>query len=180
MPIKPGHIRETLDEYLDAHPDEKWRLSPIGELLDADHDVTSRKTFDGHATVGVILADPAGRILLIKHRALNRWLLPGGHLEPQDGSLLEAAQRELTEETGIPASALIPAGHRPLHIDAHHIPANPAKDEPGHRHFDFRYIFRTHTEAVELQEEEVTAAAWRYADTIEKETLRARVLAALR
>ncbi|MGW0467957.1 NUDIX hydrolase [Streptomyces sp. NPDC003027] len=180
MPIKPDQIRETLYEYLDAHPDEKWRLSLIGELLDADHDVTSRKTFDGHLTAGAILADPAGRVLLIKHRALNRWLLPGGHLERQDESLLEAAQRELTEETGIPVSAVIPVGHRPLHVDAHHIPANPAKDEPSHRHFDFRFLFRTHSDAVELQEEEVTAAAWRYADEIENETLRTRVLEALR
>ncbi|MFJ8585524.1 NUDIX domain-containing protein [Streptomyces sp. NPDC093595] len=93
--------------------------------------------------------------------------------------LLEAAQRELTEETGIPASAVIPAGQRPLHVDAHHIPANPAKDEPSHRHFDFRFLFRTHSDAVELQEEEVTAAAWRYADEIENKTLRTRVLEAL-
>ncbi|MFI2368707.1 NUDIX hydrolase [Streptomyces sp. NPDC018833] len=180
MPIKPARIRETLDEYLDAHPDEKWRLAPIGELLDAGHDVTSRKTFEGHLTAGAILIEPAGRVLLIKHRALGHWLLPGGHLEPQDGTLLEAAQRELTEETGIPASVVVPVGHRPLHIDAHHIPANPAKDEPSHHHFDFRYLFRTHTDVVELQEEEVTAAAWRYADTIENATLRARVLEALR
>ncbi|WP_406403626.1 NUDIX domain-containing protein [Streptomyces sp. NBC_00879] len=56
---------------------------------------------------------PTGRVLHIKHRALNRWLLPGGHLEPDDTSLLAAAQRELTEETGIPASVVLPAGHRP-------------------------------------------------------------------
>ena len=180
MPITPDHIRETLDQYLDAHPDEKWRLAAIPELLDASADLAKRKEFRGHVTAGAILADPAGRVLHIKHRALNRWLLPGGHLEPGDSSLLAAAQRELTEETGIPASVVIPAGHLPVHIDAHHIPANPAKGEPDHRHFDFRVLFHTHSDVVELQDEEVTAAAWRYADTIDNETLRARVLKALR
>ncbi|MEU4492332.1 NUDIX domain-containing protein [Streptomyces sp. NPDC023998] len=93
---------------------------------------------------------------------------------------LGAAQRELTEETGITASVVIPAGHRPVHIDAHQIPSNSAKGEPDHRHFDFRFLFRTQSDVVELQDEEVTAAAWRYADTIDNETLRARVLEALR
>ncbi|MFI2346197.1 hypothetical protein ACH492_03860 [Streptomyces sp. NPDC019443] len=43
-----------------------------------------------------------------------------------------------------------------------------------------RFLFRTSAEIVELQTEEVTAAAWRYADTIENETLRSRVTQALR
>ncbi len=68
---------------------------------------------------------------------------------------------------------------RPVHIDAHHIPANPAKGEPDHRHFDFRFLFHTSAEVGELQTEEITAADWRYADTIENETLRDRVLEAL-
>jgi hypothetical protein len=39
VPITPDHIRETLDDYLDAHPDEKWRLAAIPELLDASADL---------------------------------------------------------------------------------------------------------------------------------------------
>ncbi|MET7620956.1 NUDIX domain-containing protein [Streptomyces sp. NPDC005408] len=180
MPITPGHIRETLDDYLDTHPNEKWQLAVIPELLDAEANLVCRKEFRGHVTAGAILVDPAGRVLHVKHRALNRWLLPGGHLEPDDTSLLAAAQRELTEETGITASVVIHAGHRPVHIDAHHIPANPAKSEPEHRHFDFRFLFRTSADVIELQTEEVAAPAWRHTDTIESDTLRNRVLDALR
>ncbi|GHC72070.1 NUDIX hydrolase [Streptomyces flavofungini] len=180
MPITTAHIRTTLDDYLNARPDDKPLLAPLAELLDGGADLTSRKEFRGHVTAGAILADPDGRILHIRHRALNRWLLPGGHLEPEDTDLLTAARRELTEETGIPASAAIPASRLPIHIDAHPIPANPAKEEPGHHHFDFRFLFRTVADVVELQTEEVTAAAWRAADTIADVALREQVLRALR
>ncbi|MGP4088646.1 NUDIX hydrolase [Streptomyces sp. KR55] len=180
MPITAAHIRSTLDDYLGAHPDEKSPLASLAELLDAGAELTSRKEFRGHVTAGAILADPDGRILHIRHLALQRRLLPGGHLEADDDTLLSAAQRELTEETGIPASVVTPAGHRPIHIDAHSIPANPAKEEPEHRHFDFRFLFRTSADVVELRTEEVTAAAWRDADTIADVALRDRVLRALR
>ncbi|MFH8792450.1 NUDIX hydrolase [Streptomyces sp. NPDC017941] len=177
MPVTADHIRETLDDYLAAHPDDKGLLARLEELLHAGADLASRKEFRGHVTAGAVLADPTGRVLHIKHLTLNRWLLPGGHVEADDSGLLAAAQRELAEETGITASVVIPAGHRPVHIDAHAI---PAKDEPAHRHFDFRFLFRTSAYVVELQTSEVTAAAWRDTDAIEDGTLRRRVREALR
>ncbi|MFI2432234.1 NUDIX hydrolase [Streptomyces sp. NPDC018693] len=180
MAVTADHIRANLDDYFDVHPDEKEGLAALSELLDDGADVASRKEFRGHVTAGAILADPTGRVLHVKHLALNRWLLPGGHLEPEDGSLLTAARRELSEETGIPTGAVIPAGRHPVHIDAHPIPANVAKGEPDHRHFDFRFLFRASVDVIELQTEEVTAASWRPADVIEDATLRKRVLDALR
>ncbi|MEU4969919.1 NUDIX hydrolase [Streptomyces smyrnaeus] len=180
MPITTAHIRETVDDYVATYPDEKERLGPVLGLLDAGADLTSRKEFRGHATAGAILADPAGRVLHIRHLALDRWLLPGGHLEGDDARLVDAAQRELTEETGIPASAVAPFGPGPLHIDVHGIPANDDKGEPEHQHIDFRFLFRTSADVGELQTEEVTAAAWRDAKTIADETLRNRVTRALR
>ncbi|MFD3625092.1 NUDIX hydrolase [Streptomyces sp. NPDC058726] len=180
MPITADHIRATLDEYLGAYPDEGERLTALSELLDEAADLSSRKEFRGHVTAGAVLSDAEGRVLHIRHRALDRWLLPGGHVETEDSSLLAAAQRELTEETGIPLSAITPVGRRPVHIDDHPIPANPGKGEPDHRHFDFRFVFRTAAEVVAVQAEEVTAAAWRDAIGIEDEALRERVLQVLR
>lgn len=180
MPITADHIRATLEEYLAAYPDEEERLAALAELLGAAADLSSRKEFRGHVTADAVLGDAAGRVLHIRHRALDRWLLPGGHVEAEDSSLLGAAQRELAEETGIPLSAVTPVGRRPVHIDDHPIPAHSGKGEPEHRHFDFRFVFRTSAEVVELQSEEVTAATWRDADTIADQALRERVLDALR
>lgn len=175
MAITAEHIRITVGGYLDAHPEEKSGLAAVLDLLDAGADLTSRKEFRGHVTAGAILADQAGRILHIRHRALDKWLLPGGHLEPQDATLLNAALRELAEETGIAADAVTSADDQPIHIDVHPIPANDAKDEPDHQHIDFRFFFRTSADIAKLQTEEVTDAAWRDIDTIGDEILRRRV-----
>ena len=181
MPITAQHVRETVDAYLADHPAEKDGLAVLTQTLDqAGATITSRKEFRGHVTAGAALLRPDGRVLTIEHRALKKWLLPGGHVEDGDTTLVDAALRELAEETGISPDHTEPHSGLPLHIDVHSIPANPAKGEPEHLHFDFRYLFRTTAELVELQEEEVTAYSWQHADTLTAEPLRTRVMSATR
>ncbi|WP_374581704.1 NUDIX hydrolase [Frankia sp. CiP3] len=180
MAITADHIRATLTAYLDIHAEEKPDLALLLDLLDTGAGLTSRKEFRGHATAGAILTDADGRVLHIYHRALDTWLMPGGHLETQDETLLDAALRELTEETGIPVNAVTPADDKPIHIDVHPIPANDAKGEPEHQHIDFRFLFHTAADIGQLQTEEVTDATWRNIDILSDPTLRQRIAAALR
>ncbi|MFE2041100.1 NUDIX hydrolase [Streptomyces sp. NPDC059477] len=181
MPITAQHVSKTVDAYLAEHPDEKDALSALVVALDeAGDSVTSRKEFRGHVTAGAALLRPDGRVLTIEHRALRMWLLPGGHVEDSDTTLADAALRELAEETGISPDRVEPDGGLPLHVDVHWIPANPAKGEPEHLHFDFRYLFRTTADLIELQEEEVTSYSWQFADMLTAEPLRTRVMDATR
>ncbi len=179
MTITADHIRTTLTAYLNQHPEAKPELDVVLGLLNDGADLTSRKSSPGHVTAGAILVGPDDRILHIHHLATGKWLLPGGHLELADDTLLQAAGRELTEETGIPPHVITPHSETPLHIDAHPIDANPAKDEPAHLHFDFRFLFRTTADIGELQTEEVSDAAWRELDTISDPILRRHIAEAL-
>lgn len=50
-------------------------------------------------SVTVLVFDDRGRLLLVRHRDIGRWVAPGGMVEP-DESPADAALREMREETG--------------------------------------------------------------------------------
>jgi 8-oxo-dGTP pyrophosphatase MutT (NUDIX family) len=178
MTITNRDISDTLSRYLACHPGEQDTLVPLLSGLAAGTEVTARSATPGHVTCGAVVINTAGKILMIHHNALDRWLLPGGHVDPSDPSLLAAALRELAEETGVSGQqAVSPPGldRVPLDIDLHQIPANPAKGEPAHWHADFRLAFHVTDPAVTLQLEEVSAHAWRPPSALQTERLAARV-----
>jgi 8-oxo-dGTP pyrophosphatase MutT (NUDIX family) len=117
----------------------------------------SRKQFQpGHITcTGLVLHPERDAILLVHHRRLDRWLLPGGHVETSDAQIWDTARREVTEETG---ALLAPADQPPLvGVDIHGIP--PGRGEPFHLHHDL--IFGFHATSVEIgATEEVRSVLW--------------------
>lgn len=110
----------------------------------------------GHITgTGLVLAPDGGRLLLVHHRRLDRWLLPGGHVEPGDVEIWDSSRREVIEETG----AMLAADAAPLLIsaDVHSIPARGP--EPYHLHHDLVFLFRATAEGITVSEES-RAVAW--------------------
>src|SRR5882724_11068654 len=63
----------------------------------------SRSQFQpGHITCTALVAHPSRPlVLMMHHHRLQRWLLPGGHVEAGDASLSAAAARESEEETRV-------------------------------------------------------------------------------
>lgn len=122
-----------------------------------------------HATASALLVRGTGEILLVEHLDYSLTLQPGGHLEPDDATLLDAALRELTEETGVDPEMVSAVSVAPVYVEYGHVPARPHKDEPEHYHLDFGYAFTTtHAEVGHIQESEVTSAAWYPLDVAER------------
>ncbi|MDX2680057.1 NUDIX domain-containing protein [Streptomyces sp. NY05-11A] len=182
MPLSHDHIRTTVETYLARHPHERPQLGGLLEALKRLTNIASRSTFSGHVTCGAIVVDQLGRVLHVLHLASGKVLAPGGHAEPEDESLAGTALRELHEETGISPQAVAPwPGYEtvPFDIDIHDIDARPGKGEPGHQHFDLRFLFRLHTASevpVVLQEEEVGGIEWRPVDRVTSPSLREKLL----
>jgi 8-oxo-dGTP pyrophosphatase MutT (NUDIX family) len=77
----------------------------------------------------------------------------GGHLEPDDASVADAALREATEESGIDGLRLVPT---PIDLDIHPV---TCRNGPS-RHFDIRFAAVAPPGAVERSSDESLALGW--------------------
>lgn len=110
------------------------------DLLAMGDNAFSRHHFEpGHFTASTFAIGPGGRLLLIHHAKLDRWLQPGGHIDAADPTPFAAAVRELREEACVEGAM----GDGVLFdLDIHPIPSHPKRGEPAHEHFDLRYLVR--------------------------------------
>src|SRR3954466_14998933 len=95
-------IRALIERYHTRFPGEEAEVQPLVNFIDQFDGETliSRKNFTGHLTTSAFIVDQqAAALLLLKHKFLNRWLQPGGHVDTGDASLVAAALREAVEET---------------------------------------------------------------------------------
>lgn len=161
--MNAAHVQAVLEAYLGRYPEDTDRMAPIeNALAEDDGKGLSSRNSDGHLTAGAIVVDgKSGAVLQIKHLKLKSWLFPGGHVEPGDLSLAEAARRELEEETGAIGRKASLAADCPVDIDVHPIPARPDGSESEHLHFDFRFLFTTTSdEDIQLAKSEVGDFRW--------------------
>ncbi len=142
--MKTTNLRGLLNAHQAADALEASHQKRMLELL-TTADPFSRSQFEpGHFTASAFVLSPDQQcILLIFHSKLHLWLQPGGHVDPEDSSLIAAAKREVAEETGLTAVTQIGAGL--FDLDVHGIPANTKKAEPSHAHFDARILLQSHT-----------------------------------
>ena len=137
-----GGLAAALESVRPADAGERRSLERIGALLEGEADPFDRDIMaPGHVTASAFVLHPDGdRLLLIMHRKLQRWLQPGGHVDPPDASVWDAAVREVEEETGLTATLV---GDGPFDVDVHRV----AHGGPEHEHFDVRFLVRCSGEA---------------------------------
>jgi 8-oxo-dGTP pyrophosphatase MutT (NUDIX family) len=125
-------------------------------LLQNVKDPFSRTHFTpGHITsTGLVLSPDHDAVLIVRHKRLKRWLLPGGHLESTDENLSSGAHREVLEETGVEVERIeaFLAG-----MDVHGIPGKG--NEPYHLHHDLKFAFIAKSKDLRGSEE-TEGAAW--------------------
>ncbi len=104
-------------------------------FLAARPDATQRSCVAGHLTASALVMSADGRsTLLTLHPRVGRWLQLGGHCEPGDPSMAQAALREAVEESGIAGLRVLPD---PVRLDVH--PITCSLGVPT-RHFDVQFL----------------------------------------
>jgi 8-oxo-dGTP pyrophosphatase MutT (NUDIX family) len=126
------------------------------QLIDSGADCFERKCFPAHFTGSALVVSADGtKVLLHHHRKLDRWLQFGGHCDG-DEDVLGVARKETLEESGI--AGLILASARPFDLDIHEIPAHGL--EPGHFHYDVRWMLIAPENAAFTLSEESHELRW--------------------
>lgn len=111
------------------------------EFVETQPECFERTLLIGHVTASAWVVSPdRSRVLLMHHRKLDRWFQPGGHCDG-DPDVLCVAIKEAEEETGVKAR---PVAAEIFDVDVHFIPARPG--EPGHYHYDIRFLLEADPE----------------------------------
>lgn len=135
--------QDFLKDYQPADETERAGVQQVIHFIQSQENPFHPQLPAGHITVSSILLDQKQeQILFHYHQKLERWLQFGGHVEPDhDFNTLQAAIRELMEETGLSVTAFSIFGEgEPIDVDVHMIPARG--DFPAHPHYDLRYVFK--------------------------------------
>ncbi len=126
----------------------------------------------GHVTgSGFVVSPDRRQTLLMHHRKLDKWLMPGGHCDGEPNACAVAA-REIMEETGLTTHVLAQDGI--FDIDVHEIPARGTV--PTHLHFDIRYLFEADPTLPVPGNNESLALAWVDMSDLERYTREPAIL----
>ncbi len=139
-------ILNIIDKYITKYPNEKEKIDKLLIYINSstDKEIVDWNNLNGHLTTGAFLyAIKEKKFLILYHKDLKTYLYPGGHMDINDKTPLEAAKRELKEETGLESFKLINNYMEsiPFDIAIHNVPYNERIKLKGHTHFDFRYLF---------------------------------------
>ena len=147
-------LRDHLAQELDAH--ERSMAEEILRFVEREPRCAERSTVEGHLTGSAWIVDPTGRLtLLTHHRKLNKWLQLGGHADG-DLDLLAVAVKEAQEESGLMRLRVL--SPRLFDVDRHWIP--PRKQEPGHWHYDLRFLLAADAQEAVVLTDESHELAW--------------------
>jgi 8-oxo-dGTP pyrophosphatase MutT (NUDIX family) len=149
-------LLEKLHVYAPGDDREAQALDAVRRFVSAHPNCFERSLAIGHITGSAWVVDrDRTSALLTHHRKLDKWLQPGGHADG-DPDILAVALREVREECGL--DAIRPVSEGIFDIDIHAIPARLA--EPGHLHYDVRFLIEADRNAPLSLSEESRSLAW--------------------
>jgi 8-oxo-dGTP pyrophosphatase MutT (NUDIX family) len=155
--------RDVLTTWRGSDPQQEALRADYVAFLDTHDDAMWRACVDGHLTASALVLDAERRhVLLTLHPKFDLWLQLGGHCEPGDATLRDAALREATEESGIAGLEL---SDGPVRLDRHRVGCHG-----GSWHLDVQYAATAPPTAVPVMSEESLDLRWWRVDALPTQT----------
>lgn len=154
--MKRSSLLNLLEAYHPQDVDEQKAKEIIQLFVHANPDCFERTLEIGHITASSwLLNKEHTHALLMHHKKLNMWVMPGGHCDG-DSDTLAVAIKEAQEESGIiNIQAVSPAI---FDIDVHIIPTTTKEKE--HYHYDIRFLLHVTSKETTIQNDESNALLW--------------------
>ncbi|MGB1224213.1 MAG: NUDIX hydrolase [Mycobacterium sp.] len=126
---------DTLSNWRPTDPAQDTLRHAVLAFLDTRADACLRACVPGHITAStLVLNHHRSHALLTLHPRIGRWVQLGGHCEAEDVSLVAAALREATEESGVAGLSIEPV---PVALHVH--PLTCSLGVPT-RHLDVQFV----------------------------------------
>ena len=154
--ISNQSIDTLLAKYVAQHESD-IHIERTLNFVSENTNLFGRDNLKGHITGSAwVLNNTFDKALLIHHKKLGLWFQPGGHVDEIDHTIIETAQREAMEETGLNQIELLRSDL--FDLDVHLIPER--KGIPAHWHYDFRFVFKSSSELLNPDFAEVNDTKW--------------------
>ncbi len=156
MSLRAQAARE-LSAWSAPSPDQAALQASYLAYLAEHRDATWRTSRPAHLTASALVLDRgAGRVLLTLHPKVGRWLQLGGHCEPGDPTLADAAMREAAEESGLTGLERLGG---PVRLDRHAVRCGA--DGSRAYHLDVQYLaLAAHDRRASPSEESLDLRWW--------------------
>jgi 8-oxo-dGTP pyrophosphatase MutT (NUDIX family) len=155
----------VLQEWEPPTTDQDSVRHALMSFLAARPDGCLRSCEPGHITASAVVLDATrSHVLLTLHPRVGKWLQLGGHCEPSDATLVDAALREATEESGL---AGLRISSSPVHLAVHPITCSLGKPT---RHLDVRFLVTAPVGASPVRSEESLDLRWWPVDALPDES----------
>lgn len=146
----------TLKAWLPPDAEQAALRDRFGGHLYDYPDGMERSCYPDHITAStVVLSRDHTRVLLTLHARAQKWFQFGGHCEPGDERLVDAALREAIEESGIEGLTIDDV---PIHLDEHTVPF--CGDRGDVHHLDVRFVAVAPDGAEHVVSEESLDVRW--------------------
>ena len=128
-----------LEPFNEQEKEDQWLML---EFIGQHKDVLTRKNEFGHfSATACIINEDHDRLVVVRHKIYDGWMLPGGHADGESRLWL-VAETEAEEETGLVPRIL--NGGKPFALQALPTRSHYHRSRgyvPAHTHYDVTYLF---------------------------------------